>query len=67
MSNFRARLHMEFSELQIKKDKLMDFIADDKFDTLTEIDRKDLLEQLKHMKGYESVLGRRVSRLCGNG
>ena len=65
MSDFRARLHMEFSDLTIKVDKLKDFIVSEAYDKLPEIDRSDLKEQLRHMKAYLLVLNRRVSRLCG--
>lgn len=65
MSDFRARLSMEFSELTIKVEKLEAFIVSDKYDSLPEVDRKDLKEQLRYMKGYLSVLNRRVSRQCG--
>ncbi len=65
MSDFRARLHTEFSDLTIKVDKLKDFIVSEQYDKLPEIDRKDLKEQFLHMSGYLAVLNRRVSRLCG--
>lgn len=66
MTDFRARLSMEFSELTIRRDKLRHFILSDKYDELPEIDRKDLREQLEYMEGYLSVLNRRVSRQCGD-
>ena len=65
--SFQDRAMEEYSLLSIKIDKLQDFIVSDKYDPLPEIDRSDLKEQLKHMKGYFSVLSRRVSRQCGNG
>jgi hypothetical protein len=65
MSDFRARLFEEESQLRQRAEKLEVFIISDKYDTLPEIDRKDLKEQLKHMKAYLSVLMRRVSRQCG--
>lgn len=67
MSDFVGRLFEEHSQLSIKIEKLESFILSDKYDQLPEIDRTDLKEQLKHMKGYFSVLYRRVSRQCGNG
>ena len=60
-----ARLHQEFSELGMRLEKLDAFILSDKFDELPEIERKDLKEQRKHMKGYHDVLTRRISRRCG--
>lgn len=66
MTDFRARLSMEFSELTIKVDKLRHFILSDKYDALPEIDQTDLRKQLRHMEGYLSVLNRRVSRQCGD-
>lgn len=66
MDDFRSRLFTEFSELQQRIEKLKVFILGDKFESLPEIDRKDLKEQLGHMEAYCKVLNRRVSRQCGN-
>lgn len=66
MSDFRARLFAEYSELQQRIEKLKSFILGDQYDSLPEVDRTDLKEQLKHMESYESVLSRRVSRQCNN-
>lgn len=65
MSDFRERLHVEFTDLSIKIDKLKVFIVSEQYDKLSEIDRLDLKKQLQHMTDYKSVLMRRVSRLCG--
>ena len=65
MSDFRSRLFEEHGELSRKLEKLNEFILSDKYDALPEIDRKDLKEQRNYMKGYMSVLMRRVSRQCG--
>lgn len=64
MSDFRSRLFQERTELLQKIDKLRTFIVSTAFESLQEIDRVDLREQLTHMEGYASVLERRVSRLC---
>ena len=66
MSDFRARLFAEHSELAQRIEKLKAFIVSDKYDGLPGIDRTDLKEQLKHMEAYGGVLMRRVSRLCNN-
>ena len=66
MSDFRSRLFDEYEQLQDRINKLTNFIVSDIYDTLPEIDRLDLKEQLKHMKAYCSVLSRRVSRQCGD-
>lgn len=64
MSDFRARLFQERTDLLQKIEKLTTFIISEKFLSLPEIDRMDLREQLGHMKKYASVLERRVSRQC---
>lgn len=66
MSDFRARLLAEEGQLLERIDKLKEFLASDKYDTLPEIDRKDLKEQLTHMEGYASILCRRADRKCNN-
>lgn len=64
MSDFRARLMSEYSELQIRLEKLKEYILTPAYDSLPEIDRKDLKAQLGHMQRYHDVLSRRCSRLC---
>lgn len=66
MSNFRSRLFEERSELYRRIESLKKFILSSEYDTLPEIDRTDLKEQLSHMKNYFSVVDRRSSRLCDN-
>lgn len=66
MSDFRGRLTLEFSELTIRYEKLVDFLMSEQFSKLSDIDRNDLTEQARHMKSYLDVLNRRVSRLCGS-
>ena len=66
MSNFRARLFEEHSELGHKIEKLKKFIVSGECARLPEIDRVDLSEQLEHMENYYSVLSNRVSRQCNN-
>ena len=61
---FRARLFLEHDQLVERIQKLVDFILTPGFDALPEIDRADLREQLQHMRAYQSVLSRRVSRQC---
>ena len=66
MSDFRARVFEEHSQLHQRIDKLKAFIVSDKYGELPDIDRTDLKEQLRHMEGYFDVLHKRVSRLCNN-
>lgn len=66
MSDYRARLYEEFSQLGERIEKLRAFILSYTYDGLPEIDRKDLKEQLSFMERYFSVLSRRVSRTCNN-
>jgi hypothetical protein len=58
------RLLTESAELRERIMKLEQFIPTDRFSDLPDIDRDDLLEQLKHMRAYGDVLRRRVSRHC---
>jgi len=67
MSDYRGRMFDEYEGLKQRIDKLKAFILGDVYDTLSEVDKKDLKEQLKHMEAYFSVLGRRVSRQCSDG
>ena len=62
----RSRLFDEYRELGRRIDKLTEFIIGDKYDTLPEMDRLDLKEQLGYMEFYYKVLSRRTSRQCGN-
>lgn len=64
MSDFRARLHEEYVQLQYRIEKLTIFIVSEKYDDLPEIERKALKSQLLHMQSYFDVLSGRVSRLC---
>lgn len=66
MSDFRARLMTERTELMQKVSKLETFLTSENSAKLEDVDRKDLLEQLSHMRSYLDVLDRRVSRLCNN-
>lgn len=65
-TNWRGRLFEEHSELNRKIKKLKSFILSEKYDSLPEVDRTDLKEQLSHMEKYHSVVLRRVSRQCNN-
>jgi hypothetical protein len=66
MSDYRARVFEEFSDLDRKIRKLKEFILSDEYENLPDVDRADLKEQLHHMKAYHQVLLRRTSRLCNN-
>lgn len=62
MSNYRARLMTEHSELTTKVNKLEHFILADAYTKLPAVDQVDLREQLGHMQKYLEVLSCRVSR-----
>lgn len=64
MSEFRARMFLEHGELSQRVNRLKEFIVSDQFDTLPEVERTDLKEQLRHMEQYHLVLSRRVGRQC---
>lgn len=66
MSDFRGRLFEEYNQLSQRIDKLKEFIVSDEYEALSEVDRFDLKEQLRHMEKYFYVLSRRVSRQCNN-
>lgn len=66
MSDYKSRAFEEHSDLQKRIQRLKNFICGDDYDSLPEIDRKDLKEQLRHMEGYVAALGRRVSRMCNS-
>lgn len=66
MGDFRSRLFEEYRQLSDRIGKLKVFIVSDAYDSLPEIDRKDLKEQLKHMESYYHILACRVSRQCNN-
>lgn len=66
MDDFRARLLQERTELHQRIERLKEFILDGDFESLPEIDRDDLREQLEHMKRYFDVINRRAGRLCNN-
>jgi hypothetical protein len=64
MSNFRARLFEEHTQLIERINKLKAFIVSDQYEALPEIERNALKQQLKFMEGYFDVLSKRCSRLC---
>lgn len=66
MSDFVERLLVEYGELQLRLEDLKAFILTDQFEALPDIERKDLREQLGHMRDYNDVLSRRASRQCNS-
>ncbi len=64
--NFRSRMFEEESTLRRRIGKLKEFILSERYESLPEIDRKDLKEQLQHMEIYHAVLMRRVLRQCNS-
>ena len=64
MGSFTSRLLEENTELSIKVEKLTTFVVSKQFDDLPDIERNDLKQQLRHMKAYSTVIGRRVVRAC---
>lgn len=61
----RARLIDEYGELQSKTTKLIRFVASEKYEGLSTVDKSDLSDQLYHMEGYLQVLFRRTARHTG--
>lgn len=66
MSDFRKRLYEEHSQLLDRIEKLKSFILGELFESLPDIERKSLKNQLVHMEAYFDELNKRVSRLCNN-
>jgi hypothetical protein len=64
MSDFKSRLIEESDQLNNRIEKLKLFVSSIAFDSLAEIERTALKEQLQHMDKYADVLNKRVSRLC---
>lgn len=64
MTDYRQRAFMEYDDLGSRTERLRNFITTADFDSLPEIERVDLKLQYEFMKGYHSVLSRRVSRMC---
>jgi len=64
MSDFKARLVDEYSELNNRVNLLSRFMLSEGYKNLNVLDQEDLLEQHNHMNAYLSVLVRRVSRIC---
>ncbi len=64
MSDFKLRLMQESDQLNNRIEKLKTFVVSIAFDSLPEIERTALKEQLQHMDKYADVLNKRVSRLC---
>lgn len=64
MPNYEERLYDEDRDLVVRLERLKAFILSDKYESLPEVDRRDLKEQLTHMEAYFKVLRRRLSRLC---
>lgn len=64
MSDFRKQVLGERNELHGRIEKLKAVILDGEFESLPEVDRDDMREQLGHMQSYFEVLDRRASRLC---
>lgn len=57
---FLDRLYIELSELQLKQDKLNDFLKTDKFKLLPKQDRTLLEAQFGAMLAYSSILLERI-------
>lgn len=63
MSDFKERLLVEASELEIKLDKLYDFLASDKFIIIDEVQKALLSVQATAMNTYLQCLKERIERL----
>lgn len=65
-NTFVGRLYVEHSDLRNRINKLQAFVLGDKFESLPQVDRAALKDQLGHMSDYFKVLGERVSRTASN-
>lgn len=64
MSDFKNRLTTESLELSQRVSKLENFLRSENSAKLKDVDRRDLVNQLSHMKNYLRVLQRRFDKLC---
>ena len=64
MSDFRAQLFQERTELQQRITSLEEFISGETFKELVPCDKAALRDQRKCMQAYLDVLNRRVWHLC---
>jgi hypothetical protein len=64
MSDFKSRLLLERDELQIKTEKLKDFICSENFNSLPDIEKQALREQFHHMGRYFEIVHARALRFC---
>jgi len=62
MKDFKGRVLVECKELEVKVDKLIDFMSGDIYPTLAPIDQGMLMAQLSHMKFYAGMLRDRIER-----
>lgn len=62
MSDFKARMQVEYSELCEKAEKLDAFINSNAFVALSLADKKLLASQLWHMQMYSRILYSRMKR-----
>ena len=65
MSDFLNRLKEEAADLEVRFDKLSNFLYTEKYYALDNIDQQDLNEQYHSMSHLLSILKRRVARLSG--
>lgn len=61
MCNSLEEMIQESDELRIRIEKLKDFVADEIFDTLENVSRIYVREQLRHMEYYHTTL---LCRIC---
>lgn len=60
--NYISRMHVEFQELNDKRQKLQNFIVSERFNALDNVDQYLLLHQYTAMGDYLSVLKMRIKR-----
>lgn len=64
MNSNTSKLIDEYSSLVVKIINLKDYISSNEFNTLAELDRFDVQEQLSCMRDYLVVLNRRLIKIC---
>ena len=66
MSNCRDLLFNEYGDMKVKIQKYEAVVLSKSFETISDVDKRDIREQIRHMKDYFKILKRRVSRQCNS-
>lgn len=60
--DWKRRIYAERATLEYRIQRLMAFMESPRYDKLTEVDRRLLVEQHRYMYEYYEVLGKRIIR-----